>query len=316
MLAKAIRRHVSAFGKKLGRFGLLAAVLFQITPTPEPPAVLGALVTARFQASTLLPLTGQAFTLEMIASFPPGTEMVELPTFPTLWGEFDVQEVGEVTLETLADGTEIYRQQITLKLWRPFDYNTPDTYVSYRLNGMNEALQVPVRGESITVRTVLDFDALTLKPFKPLMYLPYVSPLLVISGVLIGSAIIGLGYYRWSTRPIQPPPSIPELSPRETALQTLERLKSRDDVSPSDRYAGAADALRVYIQQQYGAATAETALREQLGEKALNELNRILADADLVKFAGIQPDDEIARRVVEVTRRWILSSERGDNAET
>jgi hypothetical protein len=55
--------------------------------------------------------------------------------------------------------------------------------------------------------------------------------------------------------------------------------------------------------------TAETvnALQLHLPEKLLSDLNRMLTEADLVKFAGTQSDAEVARRLIEAARRWINS---------
>jgi hypothetical protein len=299
-------------------FAFLLLIL-QVTPTPSSPQVLQELVTARFETSNPRPMTGEAFTLELIVSLPSGLELVELPIFPEQWGEFDVREVGEVRMETQADGTQVYRQTITVKLWQPRDFLTPDTYISYRLNGGNEALQIPVRQLSITVPTVLDFDNLSLKPFKPLIYLPYVSPLVVLGGVLGVGGIAGYGYYRWKKRPARVEPQAPEGTPLDTALRALESLKKRDELSPSEAYTQTSDILRVYIQAVYDVSAATTGeviegLRDRLPEKAVHDLQRILSEADLVKFAGIIPDAEISRRVIEMGRRWLVSVDKDMDA--
>jgi hypothetical protein len=299
-------------------FAILLLIL-QITPTPSSPSVLQELVTARFETSNPRPLTGEAFTLELIVSLPPSLELVELPTFPDEWGDFEVREVGEVTIETLADGIQVYRQSLTVKLWVPRDFLTPDTYISYRLNGGNEALQVPVRQASITVPTVLDFDNLSLKPFKPLIYLPYVSPFVILAGVLTVGGIAGFSYHRWKNRPARAVPKAPEGTPLDNALRTLETLKKRDDLPPKETYTQTSDILRVYIQAMYEVSAATTGeviegLRDRLPEKGVNDLQRILSEADLVKFAGIIPDAEISRRVIEMARRWLISVDKDMDA--
>jgi hypothetical protein len=270
-------------------------------------------VTARFETSNPRPLTGQPFMLAFVAVFPPGTEAVELPTFPATWGEFEVRDVGQVTEETQPDGTKVYRQQLTVVLWQPRDFNTPDTYVSYRVTGLNETLQIPVQKALVTVPTVLDFENLALKPFKPLIYLPYLSPLLVIGGIAVTGGVIGYGYYRWKQRPAPTPFSVPEYSPSDLALQMLDVINTNQNLTPSEQYAAVANVLRVYLQSQYEvviATTPETVetLRGQVSEIALAELQRLLGEADLVKFAAVQPDAEATRRMIELAKRWIIRS--------
>ncbi|HEX2618526.1 MAG TPA: DUF4381 family protein, partial [Phototrophicaceae bacterium] len=271
-------------------------------------------VTARFSTSNPRPLTGEAFTLELIISLPTGTELAELPTFPSpgVWGDFEIVQTGEVQTETQSDGAAIYRQLLTVRLWQPRDYVTPDSFVGYRLSGFNDVQRIPVRAENISIPTVLDFDDLTLRPFKALINLPYISPWLILGGLVIIGGGIGFGYHWWQRRPAQVLPAERMLTPGEIALQKLNGLKTSEEITPESQYTQVAIYLRDYVLAKYGIGemtTAETvnALQLHLPEKLLSDLNRMLTEADLVKFAGTQSDAEVARRLIEAARRWINS---------
>lgn len=285
------------------------------------------LVTARFTTSNPRPLTGEVFTLELTINVPSGNELAELPTFPEsgAWGDFEIVALDEVEVSPLTDGTVVYHQVLTVRLWQPRDYNTPETFVGYRLTGFNDIQRIPVRQEQITVPTVLDFEDLTLRPFKPLIYLPYLSPWVVVAGVILVGAVAGFGYRWWQRRPKRLPAAERAASPGEIALQKLASLKTKtsEENSPAAQYTQVAAMMREYVQGQYGVGELTTAelteqLREYLPEKMLTDLGRILTEADLVKFAGAeaQPDAEIARRLTEAARRWIVTNmEQNSNAD-
>jgi hypothetical protein len=238
---------------------------------------------------------------------------------PADWGAFEIREVGLLLDETENDGARRYRQQLNVRLWQPGDFKTPDTYLSYRAPSLNTPQQIPVRALVIGVPTVLDFENLALKPFKPLIDLPYTSPLVLLAGVMAVGGGVAFVYSRWqrwnARRPQALISTVPALSPSELALTGLEALKTNIVITPAERYTEAARVLRAYIQAQYEISAATTAdlieaLRERLPEKALNDLARLLTEADVVRFAGAQPDEEVSRRVVELARRWILTVER------
>ncbi|MBC8099653.1 MAG: hypothetical protein H7Y11_09435 [Armatimonadetes bacterium] len=278
-------------------FSAIFLVYFLAQTTPIPTTV-----TARFSTDTPRPATGQAFIVELVITLPPGTELAETPEFPTEWGDFDVRSVGEARRDIQADGTLLYRQPLTLMLWRPRDYNTPETYIGYRLTGFSEVQRIPVTALAITVPSVLDFNDLTLRPFKPPIELFYLSPLIVMGGVLV---LGGIGLWlarRWRDRPVAQRVAVP-LSPDVVALRALDAVPD---------IAAGSDALRAYLQTRYqvGALTTPEladALRETLPPPALDGLLRLLEHADAVKFAGIAADGHKAAWL-SAARAWLVET--------
>lgn len=289
-----------------------------LTPSPLPDdslEVLPDVVTARFIPSTYTPRTGEPFTLTLIVDLPPGFTLVEWPTFPDQWGDFMVRGVSDMTEEKRADGGTIHRQSLTVILWEPKDFTTPEAFIGYG-DGFS-VLRVPTRAAFINVPTVLLPGDENLRPLRPAIYLPYLSPWLVllITGVMGG--VFGLGYRRLKQRrqqPVEQPSEQPQ-PPGEIALQALTHLKQRAETVEITPQVG--DILRDYIAARFATAARELTTDElilqlegRLSERLLAELGRILQQIDLAKFAGASLDVETAQRFIDLASRWIAVAER------
>ena len=108
---------------------------------------------------------------------------------------------------------------------------------------------------------------------------------------------------------VPPPPPRPA---NEVALEALVDL-SVSDVPPTERYAGVIDVLRQYLGGRFGFDGLECTTRElmlslagaDLKEITGGEIQTVLEDADLVKFARIEPSDDEARALIPVVRRVV-----------
>jgi len=107
-------------------------------------------------------------------------------------------------------------------------------------------------------------------------------------------------------------PPAPPRPANEVALEALIEL-SVADVASVARYAGVVDVLRAYLGGRFGFDGLETTTRElmqcldgaELGEVTENELREVFEDADLVKFAGLEPTDDEARGLIPTVRRVV-----------
>ena len=209
---------------------LLLSVFAQVTPEPvasptTPPFVpsptpgnpVGAFdsVFARFEASTLSPLTGEPFMLTLAVTLPDGLQIAEWPLIEGEWGPFEIREIGEITQA----GNEV-RQTFMAVLWRPEDVVTPETFVGYGAGGA-DVRRVPVREAFFSVPTVIDPDDENLRPALPPDLTPWPWPELVVLAGAIGAA----GWAAWSQRP-KPEPEPPP-SPAQIALGRLRGLTKR-----------------------------------------------------------------------------------------
>jgi uncharacterized RDD family membrane protein YckC len=140
---------------------------------------------------------------------------------------------------------------------------------------------------------------------------------LVWSLTVVGAAVLTalltlliLFFLRAYLETLVPPP--PPRPANELALEALVRL-SVAEIPAVERYAGVIDILRVYLGGRFGFDGLECTTRElmsslsgvDLKDVTDTELQLVLEDADLVKFAGIEPSDDEARRLVPMVRRVV-----------
>lgn len=188
---------------------------FVPSPTPGDPEGAFDSVFARFEASTLSPLTGEPFTLTLAVTLPDGLQIAEWPEIEGEWGAFEIREAGDVT----QSGSEV-RQTFTAVLWRPEDVVTPETFVGYGAGGA-DVRRVPVREAFFSVPTVIDPDDENLRPPLPPELTPWPWPELIVLAGVIGA----VGWALWSQRP-RPEPEPPP-SPAQIALGRLRGLTKR-----------------------------------------------------------------------------------------
>ena len=122
--------------------------------------------------------------------------------------------------------------------------------------------------------------------------------------------LIVLFFLRAYLETLVPPP--PPRPANDVALEALVTL-SVAEISATERYAGVVDVLRAYLGGRFGFDGLECTTRELMGsiegadlkEVTDTEVRMVLEDADLVKFAGIEPSDEEARRLIPIVRRVV-----------
>lgn len=291
---------------------LISAARAQSDVTPEAFTQENA-PTGAFSASTLSPLTGESFTLTLNVDVPAGIELVDWPQFPQEWGRFEILEINERQEATRSDGTRTIMQRLTARLWRVGDHETPETILTYRIDGVGE-LRVPVRPAYFSVPTVLDFNDATLRPLRELIDLPYVSPWVIAAALalLIGGALIVGRWY--ATRP-QPAPLPVILSPYEVAQRALESLADAGG-TPESNVVGAADVLRAYITARLDlpasmATTPELMqiLSEHLPLELVTGLHRLLIEADRVKFGGKALESDAGTQALTYAHSWLNDAE-------
>jgi hypothetical protein len=146
-------------------------------------------VSAKFTAELGAPLIGQPIDLVLTVNAP-ADATVTLPTFATDWPPFAILKIGEVTTSTNA-GRTTYQQHLTVILWRPGDYQTPPTQITYQLTNAPQPQQIDVQPAYFAVKTVLNPDDLNLRPLKPPVSMFYISPFYIL---LVTLALVLLGF--------------------------------------------------------------------------------------------------------------------------
>lgn len=294
------------------------SIVLTTTPTPGPDlAVMTDVATARFSTTTYSPLTGEPFTLTLTVTLPPGFTLTDWPTLPEQWGDFLVMESGEQITEQLEQNVTAISQDFTVLLWEPGDSKTPQMFVSYS-DGTSQ-LSIPAREAIISVPTVLIPGDENLRPLRPAVYLPYISPLAVIGDLLVLGTGFGLGYRRWKNRSVtQVVEEVRPPTPYEIAQTGLQTLQNTPDLSPAEQYAQIGGILREYNRARMDIRGGETTeelvdlLRQEQSypSKLIDELLRLLSATDLAKYAGVEAEAVVAERLIDVAQRWITVAER------
>lgn len=280
------------------------------------PVLAQSVIEARFSADNGSPLVGEPVTLTLTANVPQGIAITAWPEIPADWSPFEVRGLGELSITENPDGTALYQQPYTVILWDVGEYETPDTIIQYEVIGDGTTREQNIEPAFFTVISVLDPADMTLRPFQPPVLLPYISPLLI-AGVAGGAvallALVVQRVWRGQTSPARPTPGA--LTPAKLALTELRRLAGRN-LTPVQLYQAVADALRTYTQAQYQVQALDMttgelmdALYNRIPGSTQTDLQRMLDQADLVKFARYIPDADSAQKYLESAGRWLKAQD-------
>ncbi|MBZ0277869.1 MAG: hypothetical protein K8I60_17105 [Anaerolineae bacterium] len=263
-------------------------------------------------ADNLTPLIGEPVHLTLSVQAPDGTEIL-WPNFVTVFAPFVVSDVGAAEVST--SGTmQTFRRVLTVILWQPGDYQTPDLSLDIKLPGESEPRQLQVDSLFFTVPSVLNPDDLNLRPLKPQIALPYVSTVLIIAGSLgVLGGVSAAWYWRGRIGVFRQPPPASDLHPAaQAALVRIQRASNNQDAVAS--YQIGADALRAYVQGRFHVQAEEMTTDElintleshdHLPTRRQRELGWMLEQADLVKFARVQPSLKAAQRLLNAAYEWV-----------
>jgi hypothetical protein len=266
-------------------------------------------VNAYITASTNAPLLGEPFTITIIAEMPSSVSLQEWVTLNQSLYPLEILSQGDVQSATNNDQTT-YQQTLNVVLWTVGDYITPELRLTYIQNG---TLQFsPIRSLALNIPSSLAQSASTdLRPSRPPVDLPYLPPyVLVIIIFLLSGAVYTL--WRLLKKRDGRVMGIFGGDATQVLLAELDDLKHQS--LPSDQiYLLVAEKIRAYIQTQMPVNATEMTTRElvhelrdtqQLPIALLRELQTLLDQADLVKFAQFEPDSNTTR-YISFAMRWV-----------
>lgn len=268
-------------------------------------------------------LIGQPVILRLVAGLPLGAELTEWPTFDETWGPFMLREVSEATAQQGTDGRITYTQTFTALLWETGEHITPETDIRFMVDGVNTA--VSVSPFYFNVLSVLDGTDEQLRPLKAPIDLTYVPLWLV---VIVSLLLIGLAFFGGRIIPSSlilrrtgyAEDEMP-LSPLQAALAKLQRAGGQQ-ITPIETYAYVVDVLRDYLDSRFTLNAQDMTtleiihnLPDQLPVSLAQDLQRLLHQADLVKFARYTPDKAAAERYISFAQRWVVSAEKHSPAD-
>lgn len=290
----------------------IATVAPAATPTPTRVApLLDALqsdVEAFWTAETTSPLVGETFILTLTMLANPGVEITGWPVLPSNADTLEVIESGEAIISPV-DGRMQYTQQVRARLWKVGAYTTPEIVVVYTSNGIERA--APVQSATITVLSVLATTTdSSLRPAIAPRDIDSLSPWWsIVVATVIGGAVAIVWQFvimRLNNR---------QASPEGQALSAMAQLEDLTDqrLSPEILYPLIADILRRYVSERFGISAMEMTTTELLDMLRSSDIPRdsrlqlqwLLNQADLVKFAGFTPENVHIQRTISAAVRWV-----------
>ncbi len=244
---------------------------------------------------------------------------VFVPSNPAL-GSFRLVQSVEETLPVAEDSKmRRTRTRMQLRALRMGAEAIPSIEVTWRLaDGTTGSFKTPRRRVRVAGRLDNEQDpALGARP-APVSVVA-TNWTLVTLATLLGGALLALllaplvRRLRRGRAPEAPPP--PPRPANEVALEALDWLETAD-LSAEERYAGAVDTLRAYLGGRYvfdGLESTTVELMEELATRdvdgvAVTEIQAILDDADLVKFAKLVPGADAAMALVARVREIVIAT--------
>ncbi len=301
----------------------LPVMLIFLLAVLNPVSLAQADVQAQFRLSNTTPLVGEPVDLTLTVIAPRDVDISAWPDFDRDWEMFSVLESGDLQISEAADSIT-YTQVYQVTFWYPGEYSTPDIFIDYILPGAADSQQIEVAPAFLSIPSVLEGESLILRPLKPQIWLPYLSPLVII-GVVAGAVGLIFGGYRWQKQRLAQRPALDfdadllaSGSPAHVALSDLKRIYQAK-LTPEQIFVEVADCLRVYIQAQFEVSTLDLTTDElidalyhtrlPISADMQNELHRMLQQADLAKFARYQPNERNAKGYLNAAGKWIQTTD-------
>jgi hypothetical protein len=293
----------------------LMTALVLIAMTLPAQAQDGIQITLAADRSQLA--VGDPVELTLEVNHPAGYQVI-IPQLEGNWGPFEVQGQSPTTTVANDDGTERTYQTITVTLFELGDFETPalPLTISDGNGAVLEELTPPV---ALTVVPTLAEDDSTLKDIRPQVEIkvPSVLPW-VLGGWLLAAALAGGGYWlyrRWRGETLFAP-VIDNRPPYQVAYDELDRIRGLrlpEKGQFKRHYTLVTDCLRIYIEAQYRVHAFDrttTELKASLrGSTMAPDHTRAFIDlfmeSDLVKFAKLTPDVEVAYELVDQARTLV-----------
>jgi hypothetical protein len=294
--------------------------------TPETIDLMVDFINTVFVVDNDSPLTGEPVELTLIVDVPANIEIVAWPEFPELWAPLVVRQINEREVHPGTDGSITYRQSLTAILWVSGKHETPETLIGYRFVDEEDVYYIPVNPALFHLPSALesrDLNVLTRKPDRPPRSFFYV-PLWVGGLVIIVSFGLIWGWTQWlERRRVALAERLASISqkPRDVVLAEFARIKAANS-PPEAVFVGVSDTLRVYVEQCLKIPALEMTTNEllaalqddkikdaslMLDDVRFAELERLLKQADLVKFADLDPTKRVAARMLKSAKQWILA---------
>jgi len=264
---------------------------------------------------------GEAFPYTIRVTHPKG-EVIALPRAPDL-GDFDLDGADKQELPNGQQVTTVFA--LKLRAWTVGKKAIGDLELEVQAPG--GATQLTVPGPTVEVRGTLDPDAgeaSALRDIAPPVELP-VRTYRVLWGIL---AALGLGALAYAVvrqlkkpRPAHvapPPPAEPAHVRARKALEALLALDLPGKGRQRELYFQISEITRRYLGETYGFSAIDLTTHELLSALRkrptpgldIAAFARTCTDADLVKFAKLQPDADDCKAAIDAALALVATVHR------
>ena len=256
-----------------------------------------------------------ALTLEV--NHPAGTHVI-IPPPDKNWGDVEVRSQSQTETVDNGDGTQTTRQTITITRFAPGEFETPPLTLTVS-NSSGQTSEVVAAPVALNVTPILAEGDTTLNDIRPPVGLdvPPAWPMIA-AGVALALVVAVVGVWlfrRWRYgRGL-----VDNRLPHQVALDELARiegLKLAEQGQFKQHYSLVTDCLRAYLEAQFDIrafdrTTAE--LKQRLAASALTtdhtrKFIGLFTESDLVKFAKLEPDLNMAQQLPSQARTLVLST--------
>ncbi len=260
----------------------------------------------------------------------PADHVVVVPRLGPEWGPFEVVSQTAAHANANGDGTETTSQQLTVTVFAPGAFETPDLSISVRGpdGGVERVFPPPVR---LTVNSVLAGTDEQLRDIRPPADLA--SPLwtrpaaLVVAALATLAMLVPAAYVASRRLGGRAPRAMAPVDPRtpwEIAVQEIDRMERLDlpgDGRFKEHYALVAEVVQAYLRATYledaGRPHATDMTTDEIGtaiwQSSLDRKNAglvvdLFLEADLVRFSNYTPLEAQAYEALRRARDLLEST--------
>ena len=274
---------------------------------------------------------GERFSISLTAThrFNTSVRFPEATAGPGVFGDVEVLERSAVTERYLGSDAPGMRTDSVVYTVTTFALDTARVpALSVQIVAGADTLTMASRPMQIAVRSIVPPDARGVRDLAPLASFPgprWPWILLALVAVILVAGFV----YWWRQRQAGderlhvPRHTAPELSAYDAARQRLDALEQRTDWTDPDAleafFVDLSMTLRRYIAARLGIAALEQTTGELIRDlrahpvpsaPAVNQLDDVLTDADLVKFADERPSGRKGRAALKAARAALDAVER------
>jgi len=258
---------------------------------------------------------GDVIPLTLSVIHPQGYRVLPVQFQDSAWGELEIREVAPPKVSANPDGNETTTQTIYATMWAPGEYATPELFLQVA-DTSGEIHEISATSLDLNLVSVLVEGDTELRDIKPQASLPLPAIWPWVVGGLLFAFLVALATGWWLRNKAVLTVAPDNRLPHEVAFDELARIESLGLPSQQrykEHYTLVSNVLRLYVDTVFKIPTIDRttneirrSLRLVAGKKEnMQLLIAMLSEADLVKFAKVQPKVATAQDYTEQARHFV-----------